>query len=1453
MGKRGWMRVGIIALLGVAVGSGCSSESGPPDEGPVGSTSQAATVPIRFSVSAPAGTPIASTFISATSALLLDDRVEAGVAGQLLPISSFGASTTVLANGIKAHANISSKPSVSLGGGQSVIDGFVKSGGTVTAQTGSTITGGKLNNQLISSMESSWNVTFPAASGGDLVLTAGPTTIPAPAPGSYGAVSLSTGRKLKLRTGTYYFDSVATEPQSEIQLDKADGPVFVYVKTAVTLKGPFKELNGKRGQVLLGYAGTGNVYVEAPFVGTIAAPFGSLELRRPSDGAAHEGQFFAKNVQVFSDNKVKFLPFDWSFLCPLGDTDADNVNDCDDLCSLDPAKTAPGQCGCGVADTDTDGDGTADCAEACSRDARNVRPGQCGCAGRADVKPVGTPCTDGACGGDGVCDGNGTCGGGSGCLPQSGCVLRAHKDSWYWFCPAATWDQAAARCGGVTGRRLLQINDRDENDFVARFVQTAAWTGANDRTAEGTWRWRSTVSNDGPSFWQGTSSGAPVNLAFATWASGKPTTTPDCGAILPTSARGAWEDRDCTQSLPYVCERPAFTTHGGPTVTPDWCRYYPHPLCDKLNTETPKDSPLCVPNDTALPSSFATFKKQVDDCLANCTSPSQDCSASCVGAATVPPPTSRCAGFGDRHLCDMTDVVLTSTCASDSDCTGGRVCRLHYECQKCTDGADCDQNADCSGEMRCGIPLATCSPPVDLNERCGDVEICRDASTTGDSNPLNDPNTNLAAGPVTPELFVGAAQTPPRNTFPADPAPCLSSPCSDLRKLSHPWCKYEVDGDLPRRDVDDGKKAESGGSGIVHFDFDPSMDLSYSATPLAFGLSRYDLTASASFVASARFKFLSLFPSVEIVNAAGKVNANICRFSTAGTQLEVFGTDFLPAIIGRSPAFDSNEVFNAEECEKTVAKVEKVAGRVKKAMRDAQELIRQYNALRANGQDFAPGFCAAITKDPPVDFPPVNCASLTPRDSIQIFVTYYESQVRALQQTLQSLPKHVLSMATLPEAWRSISLGGKGGEENQLLLDVPFAIGPIPMKLEIEAILTYGIDGKIYFDFAPSALFTSDKQTVAKATAHASPHAAAAITVFVGVGFGVNGFNASAGVEGKVTLGDLSVPIWAGAGVDVQAEPDPRGNGVPDELAAVSDGVLFPPGGPKQYRYFMNYTYGANVEVKDILRGDLYGRVRIKFFFFSKTWRKNIVHFDGLGSKTFPLFQGDGSVSSAPISWGVVRMPTPFAKLVVPTVPLGPLPAGAPATKPFDNARVEELFYDNLCQCSKADEECSRKADCCDDVPNCFSDPAKAGKTVCSACRAGGQTCNNNSECCGSAPNCIVEPNSGGIGHCSPCKNDGQSCTLDTDCCGGGCVNNKCASCLPRGEACSQRPAKCCFKNPNSTQPMLCANTAADQTFRCYCQPSGGACFSSAECCDQECRNIDPVTKLGACVPKPPQ
>jgi len=100
------------------------------------------------------------------------------------------------------------------------------------------------------------------------------------------------------------------------------------------------------------------------------------------------------------------------------DGDGDLVGDACDGCAADPAKTAPGACGCGVPDTDTDGDGVPDCNDGCPVDPAKILPGVCGC-GVADTDSDGDglpdcidPCPMDPANdpdGDGVCQGVDNC------------------------------------------------------------------------------------------------------------------------------------------------------------------------------------------------------------------------------------------------------------------------------------------------------------------------------------------------------------------------------------------------------------------------------------------------------------------------------------------------------------------------------------------------------------------------------------------------------------------------------------------------------------------------------------------------------------------------------------------------------------------------------------------------------------------------------------------------------------------------------------------------------------------------------------------------------------------------------------------------------------------------------------------------------------------------------------
>ena len=624
---------------------------------------------VQFGLLTPTGDP-GATLLSASDSLIVDDRVTIGTASGLEIAAAFGTPITQIAAGVQAHANLTSKASVAMGSSARVF-GFVRSGSTIDKQAGAQVNGGEFPGAATPSIATRWTVTFPDSHRGDVLLE--PDQTRTLAPGSWGNLIVKSRSKVFLSAGTYFFQTmVSTEPDAQILLDKSAGPIFIYVKSGFTLKGPFVSNGGLEGDELVGYLGTTTADIESPLLGTIVAPSATVELRRPGNNAAHRGAVFAKGIHVFSDATVIRVGFSWTFLCPAGDSDHDGVVDCADGCWSDPDKVAPGLCGCGTPDTDTDHDGIPDCIDPCDSDPNNSVRGQCGCAGPT-AKPTGTHCTDSPCVIDGVtalsCDGAGVCGNPSACAPAPGCFERRFGTSYYWFCPGPTsWAQAATSCRALPGRTLARINTQVENDFIRGLVAGSWWTGANDQTAPGAWRWASSTSNDGDPFWSGGPAGRAIGNRFTHWAGGQPDPSPRCGAV---NHAGDWIAQACTATTGYVCEQPV-TLAPPPVPALDFRRFFP----DRSGGRSGGDSPSCVQASAVFTSDDTEQAfDQIRACNAaglaeTCTATNRaGCAAACVGAATVPPPDSTCPAFEAEEIgfCGLMNTVETG-CTAGQDC-----------------------------------------------------------------------------------------------------------------------------------------------------------------------------------------------------------------------------------------------------------------------------------------------------------------------------------------------------------------------------------------------------------------------------------------------------------------------------------------------------------------------------------------------------------------------------------------------------------------------------------------------------------------------------------------------------------------------------------------------------------------------------------------------------------------
>jgi hypothetical protein len=113
---------------------------------------------------------------------------------------------------------------------------------------------------------------------------------------------------------------------------------------------------------------------------------------------------------------------------------------------------------------------------------------------------------------------------------------------------------AAAQCPFFQ-MHLVSIEGPVEDAFINGMARTITepfrfgyfWIGGSTIGRAGTWHW-----TDGSVFWTGDSHGLPNGDAYFNWRSGSPVNTD--GDSCAFSDDAGWQDIDCMQDRPYVCE-----------------------------------------------------------------------------------------------------------------------------------------------------------------------------------------------------------------------------------------------------------------------------------------------------------------------------------------------------------------------------------------------------------------------------------------------------------------------------------------------------------------------------------------------------------------------------------------------------------------------------------------------------------------------------------------------------------------------------------------------------------------------------------------------------------------------------------------------------------------------------------------------------------------------------------
>jgi len=1075
---------------------------------------------------------------------------------------------------------------------------------------------------------------------------------------------------------------------------------------------------------------------------------------------------------------------------PDTDTDGDGKADCVDVCSKDPAGNAVAVCGCGVPDTDTDGDGVADCKDECPKDPKLQHKGVCGCGDSPTA--AGTACGDGACRGEFTCDGHGQCGDANQCIPAPGCTLKFFQNKYYWFCPGpVSWSQAETSCRAAQ-TSLAEVDGAPEDLFISKNLRNAnTWIGANDHGAAGAWRWAGASSDSGDLFWNGAANGSRYFARYSAWVSGAPASGQDCATI---SASGQWQSASCSNAAGFVCEVPLHRNRGE--------FHPPTPTCKVLGLDCtpPAATGPCTPEANV----FGNLTKDqllgeftaCDQACANGNQNTQACADACADQAAPPPGGATCADFAGDELGACTLQSVTSpqqTCVSNADCPQNTVCGFFFECpeaDRINHASTCFSGSSAQpGSVKlCGVPFDNCATnnadPDFQNAACGEQTICEPAQqqTVTDIGPA----TSLTPTPFSPEQTFGTPDPPKETPYFDETSPCNGAACK--KGQAHPWCTLDMQDTLSKRAPQQPNKPASSGGNLVSFNFDPNFTLRHETDIGPFGVpDNLSISAEAGFNASVTYGIAG-GGTVPIISVLAGIDGTQCGVASR-TTLDLFGIDFMPlveaATSGDFPLpFQIPSADDTNECQRAFATFHEAADRAKKAFRDAEELVRQYNALIANddptkpatiADNFSKSLCTQLVAQRPRGFPVGDCNNETPEATINRFIGYYERTVTGFSglEGAIGLTESASNLAQKAFGFdKDFTFYNYNHDDEVTIAEVQFFIGPVPVNLEILNTVSYGADVGAHVEFRPGAVVDQmlrvngddAAQPIAFVDAGGRPYAGTGLAAFAGVGFGVPGFKVKLGIQSDLHLGTLYVPVHAGAGIGLGSEIDKR-DPPPDMKGLVTGANLIP---SKRYVVDLRYEAGLGLKVRDILSGDVKARLKIKIAFFSKSWSKTLLDFKGIcggdPDATLPSpcdvdlvsLAGSSDAASGSFPWGVVRGSMPFPQLT--RLKSGAAPLG---TGKVDPKNVEKLFFDSLCTCIDGNDisnsrTCFRNDDCCTNTPTCFSDPALGGTQKCILCRHGGASCNTKDDCCGKDSGAICMNNQCvGKGSCSSqCRND---------------------------------------------------------------------------------------------------